>query len=75
MEEELSLILRFLDLEDPKKQAEFLTAHRGEVTDKFLTSAAVSLDYPEKGKDLETRCSDLIHYLNTRVKDEKKRVF
>ena len=38
MEEELSLILRFLDLEDPKKQAEFLTAHRGEVTDKFLTS-------------------------------------
>ncbi|MCI8292633.1 MAG: hypothetical protein HFH53_03740 [Hespellia sp.] len=73
MDLDTSLILHFLDLEDPKKQAEFLQAHCKELTDKFLVSAAVSLDYVETGEDLESRCQDLIRYLNTKGKYESGR--
>ena len=68
------LILQFLDLKGPKEQAEFLQAHRKDMTDMFLKSVAVSLDFVETGKDIDTRCQDLIQFLNTKVKYEKGRL-
>ncbi len=67
------LILQFLELEDPKKQAEFLRAHQEDMTDMFLKSAAASLDYVETSTELQLRCDDLIKFLNLKVKYEKKR--
>ena len=67
------LILQFLELEDPKKQAEFLRAHQDDMTDMFLKSAAASLDYVETSTELQLRCYDLIKFLNLKVKYEKKR--
>lgn len=67
------LILQFLELEDPKKQAEFLRAHQDDMTDMFLKSAAASLDYVETSTELQLRCDDLIKFLNLKVKYEKKR--
>lgn len=68
------LILQFLDLEDPKKQAEFLRAHQDDMTDMFLKSAAVSLDFVETSTDIQLRCQDMIRFLNTKVKYEKRRL-
>ena len=69
-----SLILKFLDLEDPTKQAEFLRAHYSELDERFLASAAASLDYVETGRDLQTRYQDLLHYLKTKGKYENGRL-
>ena len=67
------LILQFLELEDPKKQAEYLRAHQDDMTDMFLKSAAASLDYVETSTELQVRCDDLIKFLNMKVRYEKRR--
>ncbi len=67
------LILQFLELKGYREQAEFVRAHREDVTDQFLRSAAASLDYVETGESLDERREELLRVLHTKEKFEKKR--
>ena len=73
-EEETSMILQFLDLEDSREQIWFLQKHRDELDSAFLSAAAVSLDFVESEESLELRCESLIHYLRTKMRYETGRL-
>lgn len=69
---EHSLIMEFLDLPTNEEKVMFLQRIKTEVTDSFLSVAAQSLDFVESGKTLEIRYQDLIHYLKTLMRYEKR---
>ena len=71
-ETEHSLIMEFLDLMSNDEKLMFLQKHRTEITDEFLATAAMSLDFAESEKNLELRYQELMHYLKTLIKYEKR---
>ena len=70
--EEHSLIMKFLELESNEEKVTFLQRIKTEVTDEFLTAAAQSLDFIESRETLEMRYEDLLFYLKTLMKYEKR---
>lgn len=71
-EGERSLIMEFLDLQTNEEKVIFLQKSKTEITDEFLAAAAMSLDFTESGRNLEMRYQDLMHYLKTLIKYEKR---
>ena len=70
--DEHSLIMDFLDLSSVEEKIVFLQRSKTELTDSFLTAAAQSLDFTESAKTQELRYQDLLHYLKTLSRYEKR---
>ncbi len=71
---EEELIMAFLELDENEERAEFLQRHRGELTDRFLTVAAESLEFAEAAEGIEERCAALLRFLKTKMKYESSRL-
>ena len=72
-EEEQTMIMEFLDLTGSEEKVRYLQKKKLDLTDKFLQIAAQSLEFTENQDSLEMRYQDLIHYLKTLSKYEKRR--
>lgn len=68
-----SMILEFLDLDTKDEKIEYLQRHHMDITDSFLSSAAMSLDFAESKDTLELRYDDLMQYLKTLSRYENGR--
>lgn len=71
--EEQNMIMEFLDLTGSEEKVRYLQKKKLDLTDKFLQIAAQSLDFTENQDSLEMRYQDLIHYLKTLSRYEKRR--
>lgn len=71
--EDASLIMEFLDLDTKEEKVEFLQRNRMNITEGFLSAAAMSLDYVESKSDFDLRYEDLMHYLKTLIRYENGR--
>lgn len=71
---EEELILEFLDLDENEEKAEFLQKHRGEVTDRFLTVVAESLEFAENSDTVEERYAAILRFLRTKIRYESRRL-
>ena len=70
--EKQSLIMQFLDLESNAEKRRFLQTHQSRLSDEFLSAVAMSLDYTESSNDLEIRYHEIIKYLDTLAKFERR---
>ena len=73
-ESEESLIMNFLELDENEERAEFLMKHRGQLTDRFMTVAAESLEFVESAETIEERWAALMRFLKTKMKYESRRL-
>ena len=48
LQDDMTMILEFLDLEKNEEKLEYLKKHRLVLSERFLTSAAESLEYAER---------------------------
>lgn len=71
-EGEHSLIMEFLDLTSNEEKIKFLQKEKIHMTDAFLTAAAHSLDFAESQQSLELRYQDMLHFLRTLTRFEKR---
>ena len=71
---EEELILEFLDLDENEEKAEFLQKHREEVTDRFLTVVAESLEFAENSDTVEERYAAILRFLRTKIRYESRRL-
>lgn len=69
---EQNLLLEFLDLPTNEEKIMFLQRIRAELTGSFLSAAAQSMDFYEKEEELELRYLDLLRYLETLARYEKR---
>lgn len=67
-----SLIIEFLDLDSNAEKIKYLQKIKLDITDQFLATAAQSLDFVENATTLEARYQDLMHYLKTLTKFERR---
>ena len=73
-ESEESLIMEFLELDENEDRAEFLMRHRSQLTDRFLTVAAESLEVTDSADTTEERWAALMRFLKTKMKYESRRL-
>lgn len=71
---EESLIMEFLELDENEDRAEFLMKHRSQLTGRFLTVAAESLEFAESAETIEERWAALMRFLKTKMKYESRRL-
>lgn len=71
---EESLLMEFLELDENEARAEFLMKHRSQLTDRFLTVAAESLEFAESAETIEERWAALMRFLKTKMKYESRRL-
>lgn len=71
--EEHTMILEYLDLNTGEEKLQYLQKHRNELTDRFLTAAAESMDYAERGESPEERYAEIVRYLKTKMRYESGR--
>lgn len=71
---EESLMMEFLELDENEDRAEFLMKHRSQLTDRFLTVAAESLEFAESAETIEERWASLMCFLKTKMKYESRRL-
>ena len=74
VQEEVPLIIRFLDLESNEEKLKFLQRHRTELNQHFLSTAAESLGYTETGKTPEMQYEGVINCLRMKIKYETGRL-
>ena len=70
---EHAMILEYLDLDTEEEKLQYLQKHRNELTDRFLTAAAESMDYAERGESQEERYAEIVRYLKTKMRYESGR--
>ena len=68
------MILEFLDLEKNEEKLEYLKKHRLVLSERFLTSAAESLEYAEREESLEERYAGLVRFLQMKSRYESGRL-
>ena len=73
LSEEHTMILEYLDLDTDEEKVQYLQKHRNELTDRFLTAAAESMDYAERGESQEERYAEIIRCLKTKMRYESGR--
>ena len=73
LSEEHAMILEYLDLETEEEKLQYLQKHRNELTDRFLTAAAESMDYAERGESPEERYAEIVRCLKTKMRYESGR--
>lgn len=66
-------IQQFLDLDSKEAKVEYLQKHRLLITDSFLSSVAMSMDFVESKETLDERYCDLQQYLRTLIRYESGR--
>ena len=69
-DEEMHLIEEFLDIDENERKLYFLQKHKRDITEKFLTIAAQSMDFAEKETSLEMRYQDILHFVRMKMKYE-----
>lgn len=70
--EKQSLIMRFLDLESNSEKKLFLQNNRSNITSELLSAVAMSMDYTESSQDLTIRYENIMKYLDTLMKFERR---
>ena len=66
-------ILEFLDLSNATEKIQYLESMKDSVTEDFISVAALSLDFVENDGTLDERYRELLQYLKTIEKYEKRR--
>lgn len=67
-----SLIMTFLELNTNEEKIKFLQKNEEQINDEFLTAAALSLDFVESSEIFEIRYKELMKYLSTLIKYERR---
>lgn len=65
-------IMTFLELDTNEEKIKFLQKNEEQISDEFLTAAALSLDFTESSDILEIRYKELMKYLEMLVKYERR---
>ena len=73
-DEEMRLIEDFLDIDENEQKLYFLQKHKRDITEKFITIAAQSMDFVEKETSLEMRYQDILHFIRMKMKYEGGRL-
>ena len=71
---DICLIQDFLDIDDNEQKLYFLQKHKRDISEKFISIAAQSMDFVEKENDLEMRYQDILHFLRMKMKYEGGRL-
>lgn len=71
--EDINLIEEFLDLDENDQKLHFLQKHKRDITEKFISIVAQSMDFVEKETSLEMRYQDILHFINIKMKYESGR--
>lgn len=71
---EKSMIMEFLELDENEDRVEFLMRHKSQMSDRFLTVAAESLEFAETTDTIEERWAALMRFLKTKMKYESRRL-
>ena len=74
-DEEMYLIEEFLDIDENEQKLHFLQKHKRDITEKFITIAAQSMDFVEKETSLEMRYQDILHFIRMKMKYECGRLY
>ena len=74
LQDDMTMILEFLDLEKNEEKLEYLKKHRLVLSERFLTSAAESLEYAEREESLEERYAGLVRFLQMKSRYESGRL-
>lgn len=64
------MIMEFLDLDTKEEKLQYLQQRRLDITESFLSAAAISLDFVENQTSLDGRFEDLVYYLRTLMRYE-----
>lgn len=67
---DMLLIQEFLDIDDNEQKLYFLQKHKRDITEKFISIVAQSMDFVEKETALEMRYQDILHFLRMKMKYE-----
>lgn len=67
-----NLLMEYLDLESSAEKLCFLQKHRNDITGDFLEAVAVSMDFTESASTVELRLAEIMHYLEMRMKYERR---
>ena len=70
--EKQSLIMQFLELDSNAEKKLFLQNNRVNITSELLSAVAMSMDYVESSQDLAIRYENIIKYLDTLMKFERR---
>lgn len=70
--ERRQLLLEFLDIRFMKDRIEFLQKNKENIDGEFLMLAAQCMDFVETKSDFEDRFWDMIRYLKTKERFERK---
>ena len=74
LRDDMTMILEFLDLEKNEEKLEYLKKHRLVLSERFLTSAAESLEYAEREESLEERYAGRVRFLQMKSRYESGRL-
>lgn len=74
LQDDMTMILEFLDLEKNEEKLEYLKKHRLVLSERFLTAAAESLEYAEREESLEERYAGLVRFLQMKSRYESGRL-
>lgn len=66
------LLLKFLDIRFMRDRIEFLQKNKENIDEDFLMLAAQCMDFVETKSDFEDRFWDMIRYLKTKERFERK---
>ena len=70
--EKHSLIMQFLELNQNSERKLFLQNNKDNITSELLSAVAMSMDYTESTQDLSIRYENIIKYLDTLLKFERR---
>lgn len=74
LQDDMTMILEFLDLEKNEEKLEYLKKHRLVLSERFLMAAAESLEYAEREESLEERYAGLVRFLQMKSRYESGRL-
>ena len=69
-----AMLIDFLNMETYEEKLAYLEKIRLDISENFLVSAAVSLDFAEAKETIDERYEDLRNYLRTLIQYEQRRL-
>lgn len=72
-DDDMNLIEEFLDLDTNEQKLYFLQKYKRNITEKFISIVAQSMDFVEKETSLEMRYQDILHFIKMKMKYESGR--
>ena len=74
LQDDMTMILEFLDLEKNEEKLEYLKKHRLVMSERILTAAEESLENAEREESLEERYAGLVRFLQMKSRYESGRL-